>query len=80
MLVSSFFMLLLFSSDFFLKMHFFKKLILKKKSAESFFWNTIRVSNGLDPDQDRRSVGPDLCPNCLQRLSAGNKSRASRQS
>ena len=31
---------------------------------------TIRVSNGLDPDQDRRFVGPDLDPNCLQRLSA----------
>ena len=25
-----------------------------------FFRNTIRVSNGLDPDQDRLSVGPDL--------------------
>ena len=24
--------------------------------------------NGLDPDQDRHSVGPDLCPNCLQSL------------
>ena len=23
------------------------------------FRTTIRVSNGLDPDQDRRSVGPD---------------------
>ena len=29
-----------------------------------------RVPNGLDPDQDRRTVGPDLGPNCLQRLSA----------
>ena len=28
--------------------------------------NTIRVSNGFDSDQDRRSFGPDLCPNCLQ--------------
>ena len=24
---------------------------------------------GLDPDQDRHSVGPDLGPSCLQRLS-----------
>ena len=32
------------------------------------------MSNGLDPDQNRRSVGPDLGPNCLQRLSAENKS------
>ena len=35
---------------------------------------TIRVLNGLDPDQDRHSVGPDLGPNCLQRLSAGDNS------
>ena len=35
--------------------------------------NNIRLSNRLDPDQDRRSVGPDLCPNCLQRLSADGK-------
>ena len=28
------------------------------------------MSNGLDPDQARRSVGPDLGPNCLQRLLA----------
>ena len=35
---------------------------------------TIRVSNSLDPDQDRRYVGPDLGPNCLQRLSAVDKS------
>ena len=34
------------------------------------FRNTIRVSNSLDPDQDRQNVGPDLGPNCLQRLSA----------
>ena len=32
--------------------------------------NTIRVSNSLDPDQARHSVGPDLGPNCLKRLSA----------
>ena len=34
------------------------------------FRNTIRVSNSLDPDQARQNVGPDLGPNCLQRLSA----------
>ena len=33
------------------------------------------VPKGLDPDRDRRSIGPDLGPNCLQRLSANNKSR-----
>ena len=37
--------------------------------------NTIWVLNGLNPDQDRRSVGPDLCPNCLQKLSADEKGR-----
>ena len=28
------------------------------------------MSNGLDPDEDRHSVGPDLGPNSLQRLSS----------
>ena len=32
------------------------------------------MSNSLDPDQDRQNVGPDLGPNCLQRLLADNKS------
>ena len=32
--------------------------------------NTIRVSNGLYPDQIRRSVGTELGPNYLQMLSA----------
>ena len=34
------------------------------------FFNTIRVSNSLDQDQAQHFVGPDLGPNCLQRLSA----------
>ena len=38
------------------------------------FFNNIRVSNSLDPDQARHFVGPDLGPNCLQRLSADDKS------
>ena len=29
------------------------------------FQNTIRVSNGLDPDQGRRYVSPDMGPNCF---------------
>ena len=45
--------------------NFFKKLIR----------STIRMSNSLDPDQDRHSVGPDLDPKCLKRLSAEYKSR-----
>ena len=32
------------------------------------------MSNNLDPDQAPHYVGPDLGPNCLQRLSADNKS------
>ena len=34
----------------------------------------LGVSNILDPDQARHTVGPDLEPNCLQRLSTGHKS------
>ena len=37
---------------------------------EKIFWNATRVSNSLDPDQDR--VGPDLGPNRLQRFTAGD--------
>ena len=32
------------------------------------------MSNDLDPDQDQHVVGPSLGPNCLQRLSADDKS------
>ena len=35
------------------------------------------MSNSLDPDQTRCFVGPDLGPNCLQRLSADNTRRQS---
>ena len=37
--------------------------------------NTIGVSNSLDLDQAQHFVGPDLGPNCLQRLSAEDTSR-----
>ena len=33
------------------------------------------MSTSLDPDQARRSVGPDLGPNCLLRLSADDTRR-----
>ena len=57
-------MLLLSSIEFFSKiMYFFP-----------FHSITIRVSNSLDPDQARQSVGLDLGPNSLQRLSADDKS------
>ena len=50
-------MLLLSSADF-------SELTFSKNT----FKNTVRVSNSSFPDQDRRPVGPDLGPNCLQRL------------
>ena len=34
------------------------------------------MSNSLDPAQDRYCVGPDLGPNCLQRLTTYDKSGA----
>ena len=37
------------------------------------------MSNGLDPDQDRHFVGPDLGPNCLQRFSTFNKSQLAKK-
>ena len=33
------------------------------------------MSFNLDPDKAQRSVGPDLGPNCLQRLLADDKIR-----
>ena len=54
---------------------FFSKLTYSKNS----FKNTIRVSKGLVPDQNRHSVGPDLGPNLLQRLSADDKSLLARK-
>ena len=55
---------ILTSADFF-KINFFEK----------FFQNTIRVSSSLDQVQAQRYVGPDLGPNCLQRLSEDDTSR-----
>ena len=40
--------------------------IFQSKLFQKFSRNTIRVSNSLDSDQDRRFVGPDLVPNRLQ--------------
>ena len=52
--------LILFShADFCRLMTFFSS---KLSSSKKSFRNTIKVSNGMDPDQDRRSVGPDQVP------------------
>ena len=44
--------------------------IFKINFQKDYFRITIRVSHGLDPD----SVGPVLGPNCMQMLSADDKS------
>ena len=43
--------------------------------AQKNFRNTTRAPNSLDPDKDCHSVGPEQGPNCLQMLSADDKSR-----
>ena len=40
----------------------------------NFFQNISEWANSLDTDQARQNVGPDLCPNCLQKLSADKTS------
>ena len=62
-------MLSLSSDDFFSKLTF----------SKITFRNTIGISNSLDPDQDKRNVGPDLGPNCLQRLSADDNLATSKE-
>ena len=47
---------------------FFKIIFLGENSFRNIY--SIRVSNSLDPDQARHFVGPNLGPNCLQKLSA----------
>ena len=37
------------------------------------------MSNSLVPDQDQHYIGPDLDPNCLQILSADDKSQARKE-
>ena len=54
------------SSSFFLSSVF---LFNFKKFFQEYH-QSLRGSNSLDPDQARRSVWPDLGPNCLPRLSA----------
>ena len=48
------------------------RLLIFSKSTftKNSFRNTVRVTNSLDPDQAGHFVGPDLGPNCLQKLSA----------
>ena len=46
----------------------------KSTFSKNSFGNTIRVSISLDQNKGRQFVGTDLGRNCLQRLSADNKS------
>ena len=43
--------------------YFFQNHLFREK-------NSGIESNSFDPDQARQNVGPDLDPNCLQKLSA----------
>ena len=61
------------NSLYFRGLHIYLNLCMPGNlSSANFFRNTIRVSNNLDPDQDRHSVGldldqngdPDMDPNC----------------
>ena len=47
---------------------FFLLIFFKINFFENSFRNTARVLISLDTDQTRHFVGPDLGPNCLQRL------------
>ena len=52
----------------------FADFVIEKKS----YRNTISASNSLNPDQAGHIVRPNLCPNCLQSLSADNNSHQKR--
>ena len=60
-MIDNFFMIFFLSSADFSKLNFSK--------------NSFKVSYSVDQDQDQRSVGPDLIPNCLQRLSEDDNIR-----
>ena len=64
----------LLSSKLFACWAIFHALVLLTFFFKKSFRNTFRLSNSLDPDQDRHFVSPDLGPNCLQRLSVDDKS------
>ena len=50
-------------------------IFFKVNFFEKFFREYQQDVNSLDPDQAQHFVGPDLGPNCLQRLSADDTSR-----
>ena len=56
-------------------MLFWHLLIFFQNDFEKILSGIPSVSNSLDPGQARHYVGPDLGPNCLQRLSTDDTSR-----
>ena len=50
-------------------------IFLKLTFSKNYFKNIVKVSNSWDPDQAQLNVGPDLDPNCLQKLSAEDTSK-----
>ena len=55
----------------------FSKLTFTKNFFQEHYY--IKVSNGLDPDQDQHFVCPDLGPNFLQRLSTDDRVTVSKE-
>ena len=53
----------------------YHKLIKLFSCQRRLLLSADNFANSLDPDQDQHSVGPDLGPNCFQRLSADDTSR-----
>ena len=58
---------------------FFLLIFFKINFFRYSFRNTARVLISLDPDQAQHFVGPDLGPNCLQRLHISGDMRGSRK-
>ena len=58
-------------------MHFLSSTVFffQNPFFQKNFRTTMRMSNSLDPDQARHFVGPNLGPNCLQKLSANDTRR-----
>ena len=52
-------------------------LLSNSTFSKSFFFQEYHqsIKNSMDPDQVRRFDGPDLGPNCLQKLSENDTSR-----
>ena len=61
------------------RINFFEKLFQENHRMMECQTIWIQIRPDILSDQARHFVGPDLCQNCLQRLSADNTSRQSLQ-